>query len=191
MPDEISLRIGSQTVTGSFTYRSTNVVQVEITSGVYPFRLTLEMYVPESRSTGRLLGEEGIGGARRILRHLHRVCRFLTKNRLQLIERYRTYASGVKQAKGVTGISDFLFDKLTQRLHGELEKGAITEDEYKLKLSAAQYDNYNYHRLLWSLRKTFFGYFPFTLQPELQDQVLQWLGWEAEGEYFIRIESMM
>ena len=85
---------------------------MEITSSIYPFRLTTTMHVSESQSPGGLLGDKGVTNGLELLRKLNRLCRHLEKNRASLLAGYLDFTSFISRAEFVTWLSDHLFERV-------------------------------------------------------------------------------
>lgn len=178
MPDELSIQDGDRIISGRFCFRSRRTVQVEITNALYPFRMTTTMYVVESRSPGGLLGDEGITVGRAQLRHLDRLCRHLEKNRAACLAGYHDFFTIVEKLKFSNGLSDFLFDAICEELEAERREGGMDQKEYEERIAEADMRKGQYHRAYRSIRKEFFArIIPFTMDADLEDQVLAWLRW--------------
>lgn len=179
MSNELSISDGDRIITGRFIYRSRRTIQVEITSGIYPFRLATTMYVPESRSPGGLLGGQGIASGENMLRVLDRISRFLEDNRLTLVDNYREFRGVVKQVETAIGLSDYMFDMICRSLDMDLKSGKIDKEKYDREIAEAQERNGRYHRGYRAVEKEFFSrIFPLELPQDLVHQILAWLNWQ-------------
>lgn len=176
MSEIISITQGDQRVEGRFSYRSRGAIEVEITSAIYPFRFSITMYVPRSRSADGLLGPEGIATGERILRQLNKLCRFIEKNRAELIAGYREYDQLIPK----DGMSDWWLEMEMKALIAEREKGMLAPAVYRQSLDLLEQKNHEHHQRLRALQNGFFEHlFPFQVLPDLRRQVLEWLRWEC------------
>lgn len=176
MPDTISISQGNQNIDGRFSYRSRGAIEVEIISAFYPFRLSLTMFVPASHSANGLLGEEGVTSGRRLLQQLHRLCRFIEKNRELLTAGYREYETMIPK----DGMTDWWLSLERKALETERSQGKIDDMQFQQSMQSFELQHHRYHLSLIALQNGFFEHlFPFSLEADLRRQVLEWLRWEC------------
>ena len=176
MPDTITIEQGDNIIEGRFSYRSRGAIEVEIVTAIYPFRHSLTMFVPQTRSKNGLLGEEGIVSGQRLLHQLYRLSRFLEKNRAELIAGYREYETMIPK----DGMTDWWLEMETKSLSAERNEGKIDAEQYRESLTSFEQSNHRYHLKIRALQNGFFEHlFPFKVEPDLRRQVLDWLRWEC------------
>ncbi len=181
MEDRISIVTDGREITGRVVFRSSASLQVEITSASYPFRMSASMYVAPTYASDGLFGTEGALLAESMLAELDRLTLFLECTKEELISPYRELAQGLLEAETESGLCDVAAHAFLDRAKVELLEGRMTGDDFKREVTDLRERNGIYHRRSGELRSRFFrNNFPFPITPELQHQVLLWIGWQDE-----------